>query len=62
MSHMLVRKRDFTGKTIARVDAKAVNIIRFWFTDGTAVALEVDAVGPGIYGIVACGACIEVTR
>jgi hypothetical protein len=57
VSHRLIKASDFVGKTISRIDAKCVNVTRFWFTDGTAVAIEVDAVGPGIYGMVSCEEC-----
>jgi hypothetical protein len=49
----------FVGKTIESVDCRAVNIIRFYFTDGTAIALETDYMGVGIYGIVACATCAK---
>lgn len=58
MSHRRVRPRDFVGKTVAHIDARAVNIIRFWFTDGTSIALEHER-----DEIVACDECaIEVVR
>ena len=59
MSHGPVRSKMFVGKTIESVDCRAVNILRFYFTDGTAIALETDAVGIGIYGIVACETCAK---
>lgn len=40
MSHRDVKPSDFVGKTVLRVDARAINIVRFWFTDGTTLALE----------------------
>ncbi len=33
---------DFVGKTIKRVDTSACNIWRFFFTDGSAIAIEAD--------------------
>lgn len=59
MSHRLIKNavKDFVGKTIARVDARAVNVTTFYFTDGTSIIMEVEAVGPGIYGMVACDEC-----
>ena len=57
--HRDPKPQDFVGKTIARVDTKAVNIWRFYFTDGTAVAIEVDAVAPMVYGMVVCDVCVK---
>lgn len=59
MSHRNVQKEDFVGKTITDLECDAVNIIRFTFDDGTRLALEVDAMGHGIYGMVACDECVE---
>lgn len=59
MAHHDVNPKDFEGKTIARLEASCVNVIRFFFTDGTAIAIEVDAVGIGIYGMVQCDVCVE---
>lgn len=42
------------GKTIAKVDDRAVNVVGLIFTDGTRVDLEIEAVGPGIYSIITC--------
>lgn len=52
-------KKALTGKEIKKIDATAVNVLRLYFTDGTAVALEVEAVGPSIYGIIACESCAD---
>jgi hypothetical protein len=52
MSHRLLRRKDFEGKTIRRVDVRAVNIIRFYFTDGSSIAIEHER-----DGMVACDAC-----
>lgn len=48
-----IRKADFEGKTIKRLDIKAVNSITFTFEDGTKATLEVVVVLPsaGLYGI-----------
>lgn len=61
MSHKPIDPKDFEGKTIARLEAGAVNIIRFYFTDGTSKAIEVEALAPthGIYGMVSCDDCAE---
>lgn len=48
----LIKKRSFIGKTIARMDVRACNVIRFYFTDGSEIELEVEALGSGIYGMV----------
>lgn len=58
MSHRKVRKEDFIGKTIADVNCKAVNILTFYFTDGTALALEGELFHE-IPTIVACEACVQ---
>ncbi len=44
----------FVGKTISKLDIRAVNCVVFYFTDGTTAELEVEAVLPsmGLYGIV----------
>lgn len=52
MSHRPLRCRDFEGKTIQKVDVRAVNIIRFYFTDGTALAIEAEG-----HVMVACEEC-----
>ena len=57
MTHRDLEKRDFVGKTVIDFECDAVNIIRFTFDDGSRLAIEVDAVGPGIYGMVACDEC-----
>ena len=58
MPHRLhPRKKDFVGRTIKRVDSSACNIWRFEFEDGGSVALEVDALGHGLYGLVVCDEC-----
>lgn len=46
-------RRAFNGKTIKRVNAKAVNQWEFTFTDGTKQAINVEAVYPsiGLYGL-----------
>lgn len=50
--HRDVRPEDFVGKTVASVDARACNLIRFEFTDGTKLALEAEQ-----FIIQACEAC-----
>lgn len=60
MSHRDPVPADFVGKTIERVDTQAVNIWRLWFTDGSAIAIERDALAPGVYGMVVCDACVEL--
>jgi len=49
----------FVGKTVERVDFSMVNVVRFWFADGSRIAIEVASVAPGISGMVACDDCTE---
>lgn len=64
MSHRNLTKTDFEGKTIREVDVTAANMVRFVFTDGTMLAIEVDDIGGGygIYGIFACDECAHDER
>lgn len=48
---------DFVGKTITEFDGRAINIWRFGFSDGTAIAIEIEAFGGGLYGMVVCEEC-----
>jgi len=50
--HRPLRRADFEGKTIHEVDVRAVNIIRFYFTDGSSIAIEHER-----DGMVACDVC-----
>lgn len=59
MSHRDPKRKDFVGKKIVRCDVSCVNIWRFWFDDGSAIAIEVEAVGSGIYGMVVCDECVR---
>lgn len=52
MGNRLIKKRSFIGKTIERMDTRAVNVIRFYFTDGSEAEIEVESLGLGIYGMV----------
>jgi hypothetical protein len=47
-----VKVNQFNGKTIAKLDNRATNMVVFHFTDGTKAALEVECVLPsiGLYG------------
>lgn len=56
-SEKLIDRKSFEGKTIQRINTSAVNVTQFYFTDGTMVELEVEAVAPGLYGIVQCQGC-----
>lgn len=49
----LINHKSFIGKTITRIES-AINCVTFYFTDGTNVRLEVEAVMPsiGLHGIV----------
>lgn len=57
MSHREITPADFEGKTIAYIDCGAVNILRFYFTDGSAIAIEHER-----DGMVACDACADGPR
>lgn len=56
--HKDIDPKDFEGKTIKKLEADAINIIRFYFTDGTSIAIEVEGFGGGLMGMVTCDACI----
>jgi hypothetical protein len=49
----LINHKSFIGKTIVKVES-AVNQVTFYFTDGTNVRLEIEAIFPsiGLHGIV----------
>jgi hypothetical protein len=53
MAHRRARKSDFQGKTIERFDNRADNIWRFYFTDGTSVAVETED-----FYMVVCDECL----
>lgn len=53
MSHRKIDKKDFEGKTIAELDCRAVNLVRFKFTDGTTIAIEVES----NFVLAACDEC-----
>lgn len=55
--HKDIDPKDFEGKTIKKLEADAVNIIRFHFTDGTAIAIETEGFGGGLVGMVSCTVC-----
>src|ERR1700679_1462208 len=56
--HQLIQAKRFVGKTIKRIDASCINITRFFFTDGTAVAIEVENFGAVGCGMVQCAECV----
>jgi hypothetical protein len=41
-------KREFEGKTIERVEAPAINVVHFFFTDGSKANISVDETFYGI--------------
>ncbi len=43
----------FAGKTIAHTTIRGVNCLGLSFTDGTSLEVEVEAIKPGLYGMVA---------
>jgi hypothetical protein len=48
---------DFVGKTIRIVDTSACNIWRFYFTDGTAIAVEAEVENTQYGGIPVMQVC-----
>ena len=46
---------DFVGKTITEFDGSAINVWRFGFSDGSAIAVTVEPFGSGLYGM-----CVSV--
>ena len=48
-----VDMKTFVGKTIAKVDTKAINCVTITFTDGERVLLEAENAGPpvGLIGL-----------
>lgn len=59
MAHSDIDPKAFEGRTIERMEAEAINIVRFFFTDGTATALEIEGFGNGLVGIVQCQECAK---
>lgn len=53
---------DFVGKTITSFDGDCINIWRFGFSDGSAIAIEVEGFGQAGYGMVVCEECAENWR
>jgi hypothetical protein len=54
VSHRDPTPKDFVGKTIKRVDVRAINLWRIFFTDGTAIAIEHER-----DGMVVCDVCVK---
>ena len=50
---------DFIGKTITKFDGSSINIWRFGFSDGTAIAIEVENFGNAGPGMVVCDECAD---
>lgn len=59
--HRDIDPKDFEGKTIQKLEADAVNIIRFYFTDGTSIAIETEGFGGGLVGMVSCTSCVDIS-
>ena len=55
MAHRDLDPKDFEGKTIKRADFRASNILKFYFTDGTAIAIEAES----DFTMVACDVCVD---
>lgn len=53
MAHRRPRQKDFVGKTIQAAYTNADNIIRLWFTDGTAIAIEAET-----FTLAVCDECV----
>jgi hypothetical protein len=51
------RPDDFVGKLIVNIDTRACNVWRFFFSDGTAIAIEADVWGPGLPIMQVCEEC-----
>lgn len=58
--HKDIDPKDFEGKTVKKLEADAVNIIRFYFTDGTSIAIETEGLGGGLVGMVSCVSCADL--
>lgn len=56
--HRNPEKSDFEGKTVARFEPDADNVWRFWFTDGTAFAIQSESTN-GIGYMELCNVCVE---
>lgn len=48
---------DFVGKTIDHIDTGACNVWKFFFSDGSAIAIEADVWGPGLPIMQVCEKC-----
>lgn len=55
--HRRPEKEDFEGKTITRFEPDADNVWRFWFTDGTAFAVQSES-NDGIGYMELCDVCV----
>ena len=56
--HRRPTKRDFEGKTVKRFIRTADNVYKFWFTDGTAFAIQSD-LHHGLAIMELCSVCIR---
>jgi hypothetical protein len=56
--HRRPKKHDFQGKTIKRFVRSGDNIWRFWFTDGTAFAIQSDIFYGGLACMEICDQCV----
>lgn len=51
---------DFIGKTILRWDFSACNFWRFWFTDGSKIAIHAEVFGSsGLPEMTVCESCVD---
>jgi hypothetical protein len=56
--HRRPKKKDFEGKTIKKFQKSADNIWRFWFSDGTAFAVQSET-HFGLAVMELCDVCIR---
>lgn len=59
--HRRPMKRDFEGKTIKRFQRSADNVYRFWFTDGSAFAIQSELFH-GLPLMEICEVCVKQPR
>lgn len=58
--HRRPTKKDFEGKTIKRFVRRGDNVWEFWFTDGSAFAIQSDTFGrSGFACMEICDVCVK---
>lgn len=53
---------DFVGKTIEKIDTESANVWRFYFADGSAIAIEADVQWTPYGGIPVMQVCEECAK